>query len=125
MILSGWKEIAQYAGRGVRTVQRWENFGLPVRRPAGHSRSAVAAQSDEIDTWLRNCGSALQDRPEVAVHDVVVQTTACKMTLRTSLAEQHSLIAQQVALREKLADLRHRLEAARETLLLCEAFRVA
>jgi hypothetical protein len=31
--LNGWKEIAAYLGRSVRTVQRWEkDFGLPVRR---------------------------------------------------------------------------------------------
>jgi hypothetical protein len=30
--LEGWKEIATYLRRGVRTVQRWERDGLPVRR---------------------------------------------------------------------------------------------
>jgi hypothetical protein len=34
MILKGWKDIAKYLGCGVRTVQRWEKLGLPVRRPA-------------------------------------------------------------------------------------------
>jgi hypothetical protein len=29
--LNGWKEIAAYVGKGVRTVQRWEKaHGLPV-----------------------------------------------------------------------------------------------
>jgi hypothetical protein len=51
--LSSWKEIAQYFGRGVRTVQRWEAMlGLPVRRPHGRSRSAVMAITDELDEWL-------------------------------------------------------------------------
>ena len=53
MILNGWKEIAAYIDRGVRTVQRWESLGLPVRRPKGSDRSAVLAFSDEIDMWLR------------------------------------------------------------------------
>jgi hypothetical protein len=52
-ILNGWKEIAAYIDRGVRTVQRWESLGLPVRRPKGSDRSAVLAFSDEIDMWLR------------------------------------------------------------------------
>jgi len=52
-ILHSWKEIASYIGRGVRTIQRYEvQFGLPVHRPAGSSRSSVMAFSDEIDDWL-------------------------------------------------------------------------
>lgn len=51
-LLSSWKEIGQYLGKGVRTVQRWEQeFGLPVRRPAGHSRHAVLAVPAELDAW--------------------------------------------------------------------------
>src|SRR4051812_27167360 len=52
-LLNSWKEIAQYLGRGVRTVQRWESeLALPVRRPHGRDRSAVIALSTEIDAWL-------------------------------------------------------------------------
>ena len=52
-ILNSWKEIANYMGRGVRTVQRWErHFHLPVHRPSGEPRSAVLAFSQEIDEWL-------------------------------------------------------------------------
>jgi hypothetical protein len=53
-ILNSWKEISNYIGRGVRTVQRWEElYGLPVHRAAGRDRSAVYALSDEVDAWLR------------------------------------------------------------------------
>ena len=49
-ILNSWKEIANYLGRGVRTVQRWEtNLGLPVHRPAGRDHSTVLAFSNELD----------------------------------------------------------------------------
>ena len=52
-VLHSWKEIASYIGRGVRTIQRYEaQFGLPVHRLGGRSRSAVMAFSDEIDAWL-------------------------------------------------------------------------
>jgi hypothetical protein len=51
-VLSGWKEIARYLKRGVRTVQRWEHFGLPVHRPNGAERSAVTALSQELDAWV-------------------------------------------------------------------------
>jgi predicted DNA-binding transcriptional regulator AlpA len=53
-VLSSWKEIAQYLGKGVRTVQRWEQeMGLPVRRPlgAGHKKIVLARTSD-LDTWM-------------------------------------------------------------------------
>jgi len=53
-LLNSWKEIASYMGRSERTVQRWEKeFGLPVRRPAGKSRSAVIALPSEIRAWFR------------------------------------------------------------------------
>ncbi len=52
-ILNSWKEIAQYLGRGIKTVQRWEkDLGLPVRRPHQHLHSAVIAIPSEIDEWL-------------------------------------------------------------------------
>lgn len=52
-LLNGWKQIAQYLGRGIRTVQRWEiDLQLPIRRPRGKTRSAVTALAAEIDAWL-------------------------------------------------------------------------
>ena len=52
MILKGWKDIAKYLGCGVRTVQRWEVLGLPVRRPGG--RPTVVVLSDDLDAWVRS-----------------------------------------------------------------------
>jgi len=54
-VLHSWKEISSYAGRGVRTIQRYEvQLGFPIHRPAGSSRSAVLAFTDEVDGWLNN-----------------------------------------------------------------------
>lgn len=54
-VLNSWKEIAAYTGRGVRTVQRWEQeLRFPVRRPRGKHRSAVIAFKREIDAWLHS-----------------------------------------------------------------------
>ncbi len=64
MILNGWKEIAHHLGRGVRTVQRWETLGLPVRRPKRTDRSAVCAFSEEVDEWLHRAPRS--ERSEVA-----------------------------------------------------------
>jgi CheY-like chemotaxis protein len=71
-ILNGWKEIAIFLGRGIRTVQRWENkHGMPVHRPAGKDRTAVLAFSDELAQWLDH--SALKEkvyiRPTLVVID--------------------------------------------------------
>ena len=52
--LSGWKEIAAYLGRGVRTVQRWTvHQGLPVHRVAD-DHHAVQATKEELDCWIAN-----------------------------------------------------------------------
>jgi hypothetical protein len=53
--LDSWKAIADYLGRDVGTVRRWEKAqGLPVRRvPGGRGRS-VFAFTEEIDAWLRD-----------------------------------------------------------------------
>ena len=52
-LLTSWKEIANYLGKGVRTVQRWElQFGLPVRRPNERVKGIVHATRQELDRWL-------------------------------------------------------------------------
>jgi len=53
-VLTCWKDIACYMGKGVRTVQRWEQkHGLPVRRPLGaNHKSAILANAQDLDHWL-------------------------------------------------------------------------
>jgi hypothetical protein len=52
-VLTSWKEIAAYLGKGVRTVQRWEkDFGLPIRRPQGSDKSAILARTRDLDAWV-------------------------------------------------------------------------
>jgi hypothetical protein len=52
-VLTSWKDIARYMGKGVRTVQRWEqDFGLPVRRPKGSNKKAVLARPRDLDAWV-------------------------------------------------------------------------
>jgi len=52
VILTGWKEIARHLRYGVRTLQRWESNGLPVRRVNKDRRSPVVADSEELDAWI-------------------------------------------------------------------------
>ena len=66
-ILTSWKEIAQYAGKSVRTVQRWEvEFGLPVRRPngAGRRKSSVLIHRNDLDAWVLLVSRLRQHRDE-------------------------------------------------------------
>lgn len=52
-VLTSWKDIARYMGKGVRTVQRWEqDFGLPVRRPHGSNKKAILARPCDLDAWV-------------------------------------------------------------------------
>jgi hypothetical protein len=56
--LTGWKEIAAYLGKSVRTVQRWERqANLPVHRvqPLGE---VVYAFRSELDRWRTTGGGA-------------------------------------------------------------------
>ncbi len=53
--LDSWKAIAQYLGRDVRSVQRWEQHrGLPVHRVPGQKGAVVFAYEHELDNWLRS-----------------------------------------------------------------------
>jgi hypothetical protein len=53
-ILSSWKEIAEFLGKGVRTAQRWEReLGLPVRRPPGKDSRVVFALREELTAWVK------------------------------------------------------------------------
>jgi hypothetical protein len=68
-VLTSWKEIGQYLGKGVRTVQRWEReFGLPVRRPTDPCRRAVLAIPEELDAWRRSKTSSHFDAQFASVH---------------------------------------------------------
>lgn len=56
IILTSWRDIADYMGKGVRTVQRWEqDFDLPVHRGESRPRKAILARSSELDAWATNC----------------------------------------------------------------------
>lgn len=95
--MNGWKEIANYLDRGVRTVQRWEqHLGLPVRRPNGSNRSAVVGLRNELDEWMaraprgrdENAGHWQQTISQLStkvlvVEDSVHDLNTCVSVLRT------------------------------------------
>lgn len=51
--LSGWKEIAGHLHQAIRTVQRWEDSGLPIHRMKPRA-SAVFAFEEELDAWKQS-----------------------------------------------------------------------
>lgn len=80
-VLTSWKEIAAYLGKGVRTVQRWEkDFGLPVRRPIHSDKSAILARTHDLDAWIAmRCSTrGLPDGPDGRPHRM--------LSIRSSLA---------------------------------------
>ena len=57
-VLRSWKEIAQYVGTCVKTVQRWEHeHGFPVHRVAPAKGAVVFSLRQEVDLWLETRGS--------------------------------------------------------------------
>ncbi len=53
--LESWKEIAAHLKTSVRTAQRWEEQNsLPVTRILRDKRSAVYANTADLDRWLAN-----------------------------------------------------------------------
>jgi len=97
--LTGWKEIAVYLGKGVRTVQRYEReMGLPVRRPAGRSRAAVVATKAELDAWV----TASPYRSEFSLPRPASNSEAFTANIARGIAEMARLRDQMFALREEV-----------------------
>lgn len=102
-VLNSWKEIAAYLGRGVRTVQRWEQeLGLPVRRPRGKERSAVIALKPDLDVWLHSV-----PRNGKILHDETVdkaRTGAARSTMKLNADEMikraHELLERSLRMQE-------------------------
>lgn len=91
--LSGWKEIANFMGMGVRTVQRYEqDMGLPVRRPVGKTRGSVVAVRAEIDGWVK--ASPIREVFQLRQQSDVYSTDALHQGISelTALREQMSLL---------------------------------
>ena len=104
-VLSGWKDIAHYLGKGVRTVQRYEReLALPVRRPAGKPRGSVLSTTGELDAWKSSHpqpGSETTRKPHIAGGEGV--------TLAAGISEMRKLRKQMTLLREELHQQRESL----------------
>jgi len=75
---TGWKQIANYLRKGVRTIQRYEReLGLPIHRPNGKSSGSVIATKAELDGWLNatliQVGSVPKRWPTERTHRIGAQ----------------------------------------------------
>jgi len=106
-VLSGWKDIANYLGKGVRTVQRYEwELGLPVRRPAGKPRGSVIATRAELDAWVM--ASPVREAIAVPTNS---QYGALWSVTRNRTAQMNTLLDQSRALHDEVMAFVRKLEA--------------
>ena len=80
-VLQSWKQVAKYVGRTERTVQRWEQqFGFPVHRPSGKSRSSVMALAQEIEEWTRDKPSLVEIRSSARLNREMFMASPTRAT---------------------------------------------
>jgi hypothetical protein len=93
-LLTSWKEIASYLGKGVRTVQRWElQLGLPVRRPHERTKGVVHATREELDRWLSGQWSPrLQDSHAPVRSNLDLQSMRVNMRQAAELRQENRLL---------------------------------
>jgi hypothetical protein len=122
-VLTCWKDIAQYFGKGVRTVQRWEQcMGLPIRRPAGmvHKgpKSAVIAYSHDLDVWLLSRWSLRPGENKAETSGVVLNRQILCREIANGVQVARELRQQMQALRKEHRDLMHELESGLHSITL-------
>jgi hypothetical protein len=111
-VLNTWKEIANYLGRGVRTVQRYEaDLDLPVRRFSGKMRTSVMALPQDLDAWLLRM-TAGKDNPDANLLTAELNTAA-----RDSQKKGTDLHLQNCALRDANNEALLRLTASLKAIL--------
>jgi len=99
--LSGWKDIANYLGKGVRTVQRYErHLGLPVRRPAGKDCGSIVATKAELDAWV--VASPIREAFHLSTPAQISQQADARRLFKNGLAEMGKLRDQLMALRAEV-----------------------
>lgn len=102
MILTGWKQIAGHLGYGIRTAQRWERHGLPVKRVSKGPRSPVVADSEQLDAWILRG----KDIPPGAPLDLLSNLNRAR-ELRDEVKRARTILHQKMAnLRKEMIALR-------------------
>ena len=107
VLLTGWKEIANYLHCGVRTAQRWEHGGLPIERPIPGRRSHVVADSEQLDVWLHYSVDWRGNRSDFLSHvqrarKLRAEVRKARKTLREKMAALSREMATVVAAAQRL-----------------------
>ncbi len=91
-VLNSWKEIAEFMGRTVRTVQRWErNLQLPVQRPRGDRKNVVFARPVELRRWMDGRGVSDPERVHVIRANLQRMHALClAMTKQTEILKERA-----------------------------------
>ena len=99
-LLTSWKEIAAFFGKGVRTVQRWEQkLGLPILRPNSR-KGIVIAKATELENWIKRNSVSTGGRISVRT----ANNSSEDLQLIKELADQISDLAHDVQAIKELAD---------------------
>ncbi len=103
MLITGWKSIASHLGAGVRTVQRWEASGLPIKRPSGALRGPVMAYTEDLDGWVRHRIAGSADDAIARALRLYHQSTELRGKSKVIRGE---LLHNRKALRQLVSDMR-------------------
>ena len=100
-VLTSWKEIASYLGKGVRTVQRWERrFALPVHRPNASLKGIVCASPEDLDRWMSTHWSFQPENPASKTNGDGLHTAEIELhashQLRSQLRTEHRRLLNQL-----------------------------
>jgi hypothetical protein len=90
-VLTGWKEISTYLRLSVRTAQRYESIGLPVRRIGVGPRRPVIAFAEELDAWEKAAPTHFFDviaDLKAKVYSLEIELTSLKHQLENPRAEK-------------------------------------
>lgn len=109
-MLSSWKEIAQFFGKGVRTVQRWEKtLDLPIHRPPGAPSNVVLAKESDLEEWMNRGMISAQTRATASLDSAFDSIEKSIHDLPREAGQRRERIS---LIRERIEHLRQALEDA-------------
>jgi hypothetical protein len=119
-VLSGWKDIATYLRKSVRSVQRYErDSGLPVRHLSSTSVGSVIATKAELDGWAAAAPVREIFRlSQKSTRRVVSDTKVALQELHSHMTEFRRLRAESKKLR---LTLRQAMDLLQKSVLVCVA----
>ena len=90
-MLSSWKEIAHFFGKGVRTVQRWEKtLDLPIHRPPGAPSNVVLARTSDLEEWMHGGQARAAVRQEESTGSSALVDALGSLEQEVSTLAQHA-----------------------------------